>query len=132
MDITLVLVNATQIGSAEKQIYPLIKSEMIPNDVKVIFVIQDFAEIIATKDIVGSLTELKEFINEDLNRKDIGILLVHNNPIYNLAIAAIQESGISLQSDSINIANDLKSRFGYLYEDESYDVIHDMLKAFES
>lgn len=132
VDITLVLVNATQIGSAEKQIYPLIKSEMIPDDVKVIFVIQDFAEIIATKDIGGSLTELKEFINEDLNRKDIGILLVHNNPIYNLAIAAIQESGISLQSDSINIANDLKSRFGYLYEDESYDVIHDMLKAFES
>lgn len=132
VDITLVLVNATQIGSAEKQIYPLIKYGVISGDTKLIFVIQDFAEIIETKDIEGSLTELKEFINEDLNRKDIGILLVHNNPIYNLAIAAIQESGIALQSDSINIANDLKSRFGYLYEDESYDVIHDMLKAFES
>ena len=130
--IAFVLVNATQIGAAEKQIYPIIKFGMIPVDVKVTFVIQDFAEIIATKDVCGSLTELKEFINKDLNRNDIGILLVHNNPIYNLAIAAIQESEIALQSDSINIANDLKSRFGYLYEDESYDVIHDILKAFES
>ena len=132
VEIIFVLVNATQIGSAEKQIYPLITSGMIPGDVKLMFVIQDFAEIIATKDTGGYLTELKEFIYEDLKRKDIGILLVHNNPIYNLAIAAIQESGIELQSDSINIANDLKSKFGYLYEDESFDVIHDMLKVFES
>ena len=97
---------------------------------KVLFVVQDFAEAIATKDVDGVLTELRDFIKNDLNRCD-DILLVHNNPIYNLAIAAIQETGLSLQSDSISIASDLKSRFGYLYDEESNNVIHDMLKSFE-
>lgn len=131
INIVLILVNATQIGSAEKQIYPLLTNGVIPETIKVLFVVQDFAEVIATKDVGGVLTELRDFIKNDLNRCDIDILLVHNNPIYNLAIAAIQETGLSLQSDSIFIASDLKSRFGYLYDEESNNVIHDMLKSFE-
>lgn len=130
INVILILVNATQIGSAEKQIYPLLTTGVIPEAMKVLFVVQDFAEAIATKDVDGVLTELRDFIKNDLNRCD-DILLVHNNPIYNLAIAAIQETGLSLQSDSIFIASDLKSRFGYLYDEESNNVIHDMLKSFE-
>ena len=130
INVILILVNATQIGSAEKQIYPLLTTGVIPEAMKVLFVVQDFAEAIATKDVGGVLTELRDFIKNDLNRCD-DILLVHNNPIYNLAIAAIQETGLSLQSDSISIASDLKSRFGYLYDEESNNVIHDMLKSFE-
>ena len=131
INVILILVNATQIGSAEKQIYPLLTTGVIPEAMKVLFVVQDFAEVIATKDVGGVLTELRDFIKNDLNRCD-DILLVHNNPIYNLAIAAIQETGLSLQSDSISIASDLKSRFGYLYDEESNNVIHDMLKSFET
>lgn len=132
INVILILVNATQIGSAEKQIYPLLTTDVIPGTIKVLFVVQDFAEAIATKDVGGVLTELRDFIKNDLNRCDIDILLVHNNPIYNLAIAAIQETGLSLQSDSISIASDLQSRLGYLYDEESNNVIHDMLKSFES
>lgn len=131
INVVCVLVNATQIGSAEKQIYPLLTSGVISHKIEVLFVIQDFAEVIATKDVAGVLTELRDFIKNELNRKNTNIFLVHNNPIYNLAIAAIQETGLLLQSDGITIANDLKTRFGYLYDDESNNVIHDMLKSFE-
>lgn len=110
----------------------MLTTDVIPGTIKVLFVVQDFAEAIATKDVGGVLTELRDFIKNDLNRCDIDILLVHNNPIYNLAIAAIQETGLSLQSDSISIASDLQSRLGYLYDEESNNVIHDMLKSFES
>lgn len=132
INVVFILVNATQIGSAEKQIYPLLTKGIFHKKLKVIFVVQDFAEVIATGDICGVLTELRNFIKRDLNRSDIDdILLVHRNPIYNLAISAIQQTGLSLQSDSVTIANDLKTRFGYLYDKESNSVIHDMLKSFE-
>jgi len=41
-------------------------------------------------------------------------LLLHDNPIYNLAAAEAQTVGCTTQFDEIKILNDLQKKFNYL------------------
>ncbi len=125
-----ILINGTQIGSAEGPLFSIGECLKEQKDVKLFWVVQDFQEVIDAKDVDGLLCELRRFAEESFSDMTITILLAHENPLYNLAIAAIQEKKQLLQVDQVVIKDYLGSYFSYLEESQSKDVIHDIFKAY--
>lgn len=125
-----ILINGTQIGSAEGPLFSIGESLKGQKDVKLFWVVQDFQEVIDARDVDGLLCELRRFAEECFSDMNITILLAHENPLYNLAITAIQEKKQLLQVDQVVIQDYLGSYFRYLEESQSKDVIHDIFKAY--
>ena len=125
-----ILINGTQIGTAEKQLYSLVSKARLGNGIKVFWVVQDLQEAINAHAVCELLQELQGFKGEYFPNEQIIILVSHPNPIYNLAVTALQEKGMLLQTDRVVISDELQKRFHYLYDDESRIIIHDIIKAF--
>ena len=124
-----ILFNGTQIGSAERYLYSISECVKDRSDIRLFWVVQDFQEVINAQDIEGCLCELKCFAEDSFPELNIKFLLVHENPLYNLALSAIQEKDSLSQTDSVEVINDL-GLVSYLEEYQSKDIIHDILKAF--
>ena len=127
--VVFILINGTQVGAAEKPLYSLTSQACIRKDSAVFWVVQDFQEIINAKEAYGLIQELISFERTYFPEKRIKILLSHQNPIYNLAIAALQEKKKRLHTDNVEILDELKS-LHYLHDEASKDIIHDIIKAF--
>lgn len=127
--VVFILINGTQVGAAEKPLYSLTSQARIGKDSAVFWVVQDFQEIINAKEVYGLLQELISFERTYFPEKKIKILLSHQNPIYNLAIAALQEKKKRLHTDNVEVLDELK-RLHYLHDEASKDIIHDIIKAF--
>ena len=116
-----ILVNATQIGAATKQLNELRLSESITEKDNMFFLIQDFKEVITGDDVEGVLSNMKSiYLRLDLTIKSQMILVVHENPIFNLAIVETQLYGNKVHKDELIILNNLRDKFQFL-TDESTD-----------
>lgn len=111
------LVNATQIGSALSEISRLKISYFLNKKDILFLVIQDFNEIINGNSVAESLDNiiaLKQYRELHINTISCKLLLLHNNPIYNLAAVEAQAVGCATHADEVNIFNNLQKGFGYL------------------
>lgn len=112
-----VLVNTTQIGAALNEIAKLkIYGSLNHKDI-LYLVTQDFNEIIngdSVSESLDNIIALKQHSELKLSTLSCQFLLLHDNPIYNLAAAEAQAVGCATQYDEIKILNDLQKRFGFL------------------
>ena len=124
------LTNGTQIGAAEKQILPF--GNIASKFNSVYFVIQDFQEIINAqdKDVAETIRELNYFSKKYFSDSNKEILLLHENPIYNMVVATIQSNNIEQQTDEVGIWNDL-SKFSYLRNENTDEIIKQIIKSFK-
>ena len=125
------LVNATQIGAAENEISKISLSQALGKNDNLFLIVQDFQEIITggvveeTLDSMIRLTKRKEF---KVDCRSL-ILLLHDNPIYNLAAVETQMHGNIKQTDEINILGGLRKNFRFLFPKSASDekVIHSII-----
>lgn len=110
-----ILVNATQIGAALSEISRIKLYNILRNDDGLCLVIQDFNEIMngnSVSETLDNVMGIKRQLNIGITK--IRYLLLHDNPIYNLAAAEAQSTGCTTQVDEIRILNDLQKKFHYL------------------
>lgn len=112
-----ILVNATQFGAAMSEISKLKLQNCVTRLDHVYFVIQDFQEIINGDSVVETLTNVLSIRNYQGGKVicSCNVLLLHDNPIYNLAAAEAQTIGCTKQYDEIRILNSLQTKFGFLF-----------------
>ena len=110
-----VLVNATQIGAALNEISRYKVKNLLSTNDELFFVIQDFNEIMngdSVSETLDNVIGIKRSL--DIGNTKVRYLLLHDNPIYNLAAAEAQAVGCTTQFDEIKILNDLQKKFNYL------------------
>ena len=111
-----VLVNATQFGSAMSEIARFKLSNMLNSNSTLYFVVQDFNEIMngnSVSETLDNIIGIKQ--KRELNiRCTCKYLLLHDNPIYNLAAVEAQAIGCTTQFDETAIFDKLQKRFNYL------------------
>lgn len=110
-----ILVNATQIGAAMSEISHYKVKNLLKSNDDLYFVIQDFNEIINGGSVAETLNNIIG-IKRNLNivNTKVKYLLLHDNPIYNLAAIEAQSVGCTTQFDEIKILSELQKRFNYL------------------
>lgn len=120
-DALIIMVNATQPGAAQKQIMPLLQN--LPKGKDVIFVLQDLQETINGGDLKGAMSYLRSALGH------IGLIVpFHANPLYALAMLEGHSRNVSLHSDEIRMLRDIRSKFGFLFERNSDQIIADLLR----
>ena len=110
------LVNATQIGAAENEISKIAIGGSLKRGDKLFFVVQDFQEIITGGTVDETLGNMIRLVNRKEFKADGRnlILLLHDNPIYNLAAVEAQQHGNIKQTDEIRILGELREKFRFL------------------
>ncbi len=118
-----VLVNAIQMGAAEKQIRNLKLEDCIEDNDYIIWVLQDLTELINANNIEEGLQRLISFRDNYMNGVNSCIWLLHNNPLYNLCLLECQNRDkMSLKEESLFL-NEIKEEYSEYYNDE---VIRDL------
>lgn len=112
-----VLVNATQFGAALSEIDGLKLNEFGLND-HIYFVIQDFQETINGESVTETLENMKSIPSVLNLLQDSHILILHDNPIYNLVAVEAQTLKRCTMQDEINIIKNLQNRFPFLFPSE--------------
>lgn len=110
-----VLVNATQIGATLNEISRYKVKNLLSTNDELFFVVQDFNEIMngnSVSETLDNVIGIKRSL--DIGNTKVWYLLLHDNPIYNLAAAEAQAVGCTTQFDEIKILNDLQKKFNYL------------------
>ena len=110
-----VLVNATQIGAAMNEISRFKVKNLLSRNDELFFVIQDFNEVMngdSVSETLDNVIGIKRSLG--IGNTKVRYLLLHDNPIYNLAATEAQTVGCTTQFDEIKILNDLQKKFGYL------------------
>ena len=91
-----------------------VKNLLSRND-ELFFVIQDFNEVMngdSVSETLDNVIGIKRSLG--IGNTKVRYLLLHDNPIYNLAATEAQTVGCTTQFDEIKILNDLQKKFGYL------------------
>ena len=112
-----VLVNATQFGAAMNELSRLKLPLSVTRSDHVYFVVQDFQEIMNGGSVLETLTNIlsiKEYQDAKVTCP-CNVLLLHDNPLYNLAATEAQTTGCTKQYDEIRILNSLQTKFGFLF-----------------
>lgn len=110
-----ILVNATQIGAAMTEISRLQISPSLTYNDSLYFVVQDFNEIMNGDSVSETLSNIIQIRKQlSINSSNVRYLLLHDNPIFNLAAAEAQTIGCTTQYDEIVILNNLQKKFSYL------------------
>lgn len=111
-----ILVNATQFGAALTEIAKSKILELTDRSDKITLVVQDFQEILngdSVDETLGNMISIRN--NKDLSKNfSYKIMLLHDNPLYNLVAAEAQATRCLHQSDEIRIINDIQTKFPYL------------------
>ena len=109
------MVNATQIGAALSEISRFKVTNLLKNNDELFLVIQDFNEIMNGNSVSESLDNVIG-IKQQLGIFNVKVryLLLHDNPIYNLAVTEAQSIGCTTQFDEIEILNNIQKKFYYL------------------
>ncbi len=115
-----ILVNATQFGAAQKEIAALKLKDDTGSTDAIYFVIQDFHEIMNGGSVDETLDNINGMKSHGImgTRQSVKVMLLHDNPLYNMAVAEAQTTGCSKQSDEIRILHDLQCKFRYLFPDD--------------
>lgn len=111
-----ILVNATQFGAALTEIAKSKILELINISDNITMVIQDFQEIINGYSVDETLDNMISIRNNKDLSKNVSykIMLLHDNPLYNLVAAEAQATRCQHQSDEIRIIHDIQTKFLYL------------------
>lgn len=116
-----ILVNATQIGAALSEISRYKITNLIKGNDELFLVIQDFDEIMNGNSVSETLDNVLDMKRQLLiNTSRVKYILLHDNPIYNLAAVEAQSIGCTTQFDEIKILNDLQKKFNYLFPQDRY------------
>lgn len=112
-----VLVNAIQFGAAMSEIFKLKLGNIIRRMDRLYLVVQDFNEIMNGDCVSETLDNVLGLRNrKELNmRCSTSIMLLHDNPVYNMAAVEAQVTGCTQQYDEIRILNNLQTKFPYLF-----------------
>lgn len=127
--VAVVFVNLTQPGAAKKQIAKLFSDKKITRSSEVVFVIQDLQEVINGGDLKGALRDMVNFFNSQLGIKDYIWFSIHSNPLYNIALLEMQNVRLTTQRDEIDLSYKLKKHLGDLYQQESENIISEMMRS---
>ncbi|MBQ0088200.1 MAG: dynamin family protein [Prevotellaceae bacterium] len=109
------LVNATQIGAAMSEISRYNVTNLLKDNDDFCLVIQDFNEVMngnSVSETLDNVVGIKRQLN--ISNTKVQYLLLHDNPVYNLAATEAQTIGCVTQFDEIKIFNDLQKKFNYL------------------
>ena len=85
-----VLVNAIQFGAAHKQIYALNLNSILNVHDHVVWVIQDFQELLTSDRAVEGLSEMAKLSGVLQIPCNSSLFILHQNPVYNLALLKLQ------------------------------------------
>ncbi len=114
-----IFINTIQFGSAYKQIADLTLNKFINDDDFVIWVVQDFQELMINqnnvKEGLRNMLGLKEQVG--INCESI-VWLIHENPIYNFAFLEAQKQKIRTINEENSFVGNLKNKYE-VYCDEN-------------
>lgn len=123
-----ILTNAIQYGSALKQIYDSGIKAVIKSNDKLYFVVQDMEEVIKGGCLKETISNML-MINKQLDiPHSANIILMHENPIYNLAAMEAQSVGCSTQSDEIKMIHLLNDKFGLLFPSKQRATLNENIR----
>lgn len=123
-----ILTNAIQYGSALKQINDSGLKKTLKSNDKLYFVVQDMEEVIKGDCLKETISNMI-MINKQLGiPHSADILLMHDNPIYNLAAMEAQSVGCSTQSDEIKMIHLLNDKFGLLFPSKQRAIVNDNIR----
>ncbi|MCR5107987.1 MAG: dynamin family protein [Lachnospiraceae bacterium] len=112
-----IMVNAVQIGAAEKQIRSLNLEKIIRPTDYIIWVLQDFNEMLNSDNVEEGLGLLAELQKNCLVNVPSVIWINHRNPLYNFCYLKCQQiKNISI-SEETRILSELKEKFRGLCDD---------------
>lgn len=109
-----VLVNATQYGAAMNEISKFKLPNILTRSDRLIFVVQDFNEIINGNSVEETLDNISGIKGELKIYCPCNVLLLHDNPIYNLVAVEAQRTGCSHHYDEIRILDAIQKKFHFL------------------
>lgn len=122
-----VLVNAIQFGAALKQISALKLDSALTERDYVVWVLQDFQELLTGDRAAEGLSQMVELQDAALIPCKSTIMIMHENPVYNLAFLKYQFDP-SLQKAAHKLIDELQTNFGVFSTPEVTDIIGDMLQ----
>lgn len=124
-----ILTNATQYGSAQNQISrsgictKLLKSDLL------VFVIQDFIEIINGGGVIESIQNMT-LMAESLNVNHESVIMInHSNPIYNLTIVEAQTNPPKIVKEETELLKNIQKSFRYLRDENTDNIIANIIRG---
>ncbi len=109
-----VLVNTIQFGAAKKQILESELEAVVSDDDYIVWVVQDFEELLTGDNLVEGLQRMVEFVQEQSSLCMGCIWLSHDNPIYNLIFLEHQMEPIvtpQKEQEILRVCNNKYSSF---------------------
>lgn len=124
-----ILVNTTQIGEKYGRAAIAKVVSRIPPGSQTFLVAENFQENINGRNIDETIVNM-QVLGTELNIPNPTIVFVHDNPIFNLVAAEVQQTGITTQRDETDLNSDLRSKFGFLVGN-NMDVIQIIIRKLK-
>lgn len=121
-----VLVNAIQYGAALKQIAALKLNTILTKQDHVVWVVQDFQELLTGDRAVEGLAQMAEITNALQISSKSSIFIMHQNPIYNLAFLKHQFDR-SLRHAPHKLIDELQTNFGVYLTPTVLDTLGEII-----
>ncbi|GKU31298.1 hypothetical protein CFB3_34050 [Clostridium folliculivorans] len=124
-----ILTNTTQYGSAQTQIHRSGICNSLSNKDFLVFVIQDFTEIINGGGIPEAIGNMM-LLTKNLNIQHPSMIFInHENPIYNLAIIEAQSGQNNIMIEETEILKKIQGNFSYLRDEVIDKQIANIIRA---
>lgn len=118
-----VLANTIQFGAAKKQILNS-KVERIVRDVDyIVWVVQDFGELLAGDNIVEGLRSMETFVKDKDALCDSCIWLSHENPIYNLVFLEHQMNPVDTPEKESSLLKECREKYASYINEQVIEYI---------
>ena len=121
-----VLVNAIQYGAALKQIAALKLNSILTKQDHIVWVIQDFQELLTGDRAAEGLVQMTEITSVLQISVKSSIFIMHQNPIYNLAVLKHQFDR-SLQRAPHKLIDELQTNFGVYLTPAVLDTLGEII-----
>lgn len=123
-----VLVNAIQYGAALKQVSSLKLNSLLTKQDHVVWVVQDFQELLTGDRTAEGLSQMTEFSAVLQIPCKSSIYIMHQNPIYNLAFLK-QQFNHSLRHTPHKLINELQENFGGYLSPAVTDTLGEIINS---
>lgn len=121
-----ILVNAIQYGAALKQIAALKLNSILTKQDHVVWVVQDFQELLTGDRAVEGLVQMTEITDALQISSKSSIFIMHQNPIYNLAFLKHQFDR-SLRHTPHKLIDELQTNFGVYLTPTVLDTLGEII-----
>ena len=123
-----IMFNAIQAGSAKNQ---LLKSDLLKQlnkDDLLVFVVQDFNELINGNVVAEGIREMKLLNQEFRLDNKIGYMINHENPIYNMVFVDSQFYPCRNITEETETLRTVQSQFSMFLSPKVSDIIGDIIR----